>query len=81
MQTEMQAEMQAEMQTEMQTEMQAGARARARAGAELRRERGVSAALQARLDDLGVRFQRDLLLERRACSLLVRERTAALQAG
>ena len=38
-------------------------------------------ALQARLDDLGVRFQRDLLLERRACSLLVRERTAALQAG
>ena len=62
-------------------EMQAEMRAEVRAGAELRRERGVSAALQARLDDLGVRFQRDLLLERRACSLLVRERTAALQAG
>ena len=73
--------MQAEMRAGAQAEVRAGAQAEVRAGAELRRERGVSAALQARLDDLGVRFQRDLLLERRACSLLVRERTAALQAG
>ena len=57
--------------------MQAGMRA----GEQLRREQGVSAALQARLDELGLRFQRDLLLERRACSLLVHERTAALQAS